>query len=96
MKMIMSNSYRPSKPINSAELFNGRLYKYGIREQFKTDTNSNNRYLIDSNENVLMVKIFNEKLQSMNIGDDTAWIILSAIADEFDCDIQPDGDSNKL
>jgi hypothetical protein len=81
-----------SKPILIKDLFNGRMGKYSIREYINGETTRDCRYLIDMDSNNLAVISDDQDCTSClitcDLNKNTPWIILDAIASEFDCDIQ--------
>lgn len=90
----MFNSYIASRRIHSNGLFNGRLSKYGISEEITGRTTTHLRTLSDEDQNFVSV-IINEDgsvncFQVGAVSSNTPWIILDAIATEFDCDIHLD------
>jgi hypothetical protein len=87
----MQTHFFTSKPIPVTELFNGRLFKYNVREVVTIDTTPTCRFLNDQYQNRLTV-IADELacatcLLVCDLNQNKPWIILSAIADEFACDI---------
>jgi hypothetical protein len=83
-----------SKRIHSNGLFNGRLDKYGINEEVTWRTTAHLRILSDEELNLLSVNINEDgSVNCFQVGKATSitpWIILDAIAAEFDCDIHLD------
>ena len=88
----MCETYKVSKQIRAVDLFNGRLGKYAIREQIVVETTPTCRFLCDQFQYNLLVNFDDQGIIShiMACSDNTntAWIILDAIANEFNCDIQ--------
>ena len=87
----MKTHYYISKSIHLTDLFNGRLLKCNVHEEVTNDTSPTSRFLYDQDHNKLKVvsdeRDRSSSLFACDLSQDTPWLILSAIADEFDCDI---------
>jgi len=84
----MSTDYRPLTPIHMTDLFDGRLEKDGVQEQYGKEATSNRKCLTDG-RNVLWAGCNEEGLVSTftRYGLNSPQRILRAIADVFDVDI---------
>ena len=82
----MSLSFRPIEKVDAAELFDGRLEKFGVREHFNRETSKEQKWLTDGHS-YLKVYIDDDGtvqdfIRWMSNGDPTN--ILIAIEDCFD------------
>ena len=88
----MHIKYFTSKSISSKDIFNGRLVKYNIHELITGETTKYCRYLTDFDNNKLTVVIDDQNCAAnfilSELNQNSPWIILDAIANEFDSDIQ--------
>jgi hypothetical protein len=84
----MSTNYAPSKKIRACDLFDGRLEKYGVREQLTDDAIETSRCLTDGH-NCLWVSIKDFGLVGLfsRYGANAADKILNAVADTFDTEV---------
>jgi hypothetical protein len=84
----MSTNYAPSKKVRAGDLFDGRLEKYGVREQVTDAATETSRCLTDG-RNCLWVSINDVGLVSQfsRYGANAAGKILNAVADTFDTEI---------
>jgi len=88
----MKRYFYINKPISATDIFNGRLLKYNMHEEVTEITSKQCRYLVDQEQNKLTV-VCNEQncatcLIVENENTQPAWLILSAIATEFHCDLE--------
>jgi hypothetical protein len=87
-ELVMSTGFAPSNKIHARDLFDGRLAKFSVREQFTADTTETSRCLTDG-RNCLWISI-NDAGFVENItryGANAPSKILKAIAQTFDTDI---------
>ena len=89
----MSTYYRPLSKIPFAQLFDGRLKKYGVREKIQADTTKSRRYLVGCDG----ILVINRKKD----GDShftrpsfmpMPWAVCDAISEEFKIEIVSERD----
>jgi hypothetical protein len=78
------------------DFFNGRLLKYNIRELVTGETTKYRRYLMDKDGNNITVVAdqhnCTDYMIACELSKNPPWIILDAVATEFDCDIRAEND----
>jgi hypothetical protein len=82
----MSTYYRPLPDIQFAQLFDGRLEKYGIKEKIAADPTEETRYLVGCDGFLKVHREGNGTCAFMQRGL-LPWSILDALAEEFEIEL---------
>jgi hypothetical protein len=89
----MSTMYRPLKDLLFAEIFNGRLEKYDIREKVQPDSTETRRYLAGSDGVLIVYREENATCTFERAGFTAVpWAVFDALAEEFDTEFVSEHD----
>ena len=84
----MSTDYSTKEKISFADLFDGRLERYGVREHISEDSTENRRCLTDGRNYLWVFAADDRTLEILKrYGGNAPGQILGAIAEAFDTDI---------